>query len=38
MDVDVWAVIAVLEGVSFGGLCFWFTAVVSEVPFMRRFF
>ena len=35
--VGVWAVVAVLEGVSFRGLCFWFVGV-SGVPVVRCFF
>ena len=37
-SIGVWVVIAVLEGVVFVGLCFWFTAEVLGVPEMRRFF
>ena len=38
VDEDVWVAIAVLAGVSFGGLCFWPIVGVSEAPLMRRFF
>lgn len=34
---ELWATVVVLEGVSFGGLCFWFVGV-SGMPEMRRFF
>lgn len=38
VGLDAGVVVAVLEGVSSEGLCFWLTAGVSEVPVMRRFF
>jgi len=37
VGVEVWVVVAVLEGVSFGGLCFWFVGV-SWVLVVRCFF
>jgi len=37
VGVEVWVVVAVLEGISFEGLCFWFVGV-SGVPVVRCFF